>query len=58
MHSGIKGSWGSSAIVSIGLELGGSGGRFPAGEEAFVERLPCQDWSMWPFSVSLLILMC
>ncbi len=44
--------------MSIGLKLGGNAGRVPDGVEAFVECLPCQDWSMWPFSISLLTLIC
>jgi hypothetical protein len=36
----LKGSWGSRSIVSIGSQLGGNGGGFPAREDVFVDCLP------------------
>ncbi len=36
----LKGSWGSSSIVSIGLLSGENGGGIPAGEAVFVDCLP------------------
>jgi hypothetical protein len=36
----LKGSWGSSSIVSIGSLLGGNGSGIPDGEDVFIDCLP------------------